>query len=656
MRTTLKRGVGRGADLNGTNGNGHAVFPPAAVSSVVRYGEPPKGRTGLGLLSRFLVGTLLVLVALALAIGGGALLWYHTEIQATHATGPDVKIVQKELNVKVPGQATIALVVGYDQRAGAEYSTVSRSDTVMLIRADPVTKTISLLSFPRDLTVPIYCPAQSYAMPANRINSAYADCGAKGTLDTVKHLTGLPIQYMITVNFHGFKEIVDKLGGIWMDIDRRYYHVNNGSAAENYANINIQPGYQLLTGEQALDFVRYRHTDDDYHRIARQQEFVRALKQQFSRNFDLTKLPSIIHTVTSNVSVYGDYSDSDVLSYAYFAATLPGGHFFQPHIEGITGTSQTYAPTSSITQAVYDFTHPDLALPKAANAAALGIKQKPKTSAPPPAQTTVTVLNGNGVAGSAANGSYLLRQKGYQTVLPPGGAEPNAPTQSYFHSAVYYDPAQTGAKAAAAVLAKLLDPADVAPLPKDPKLRALDPGSMLLVVVGQTFHNQLVATAQTTPVLKHVPASVHYDGTTGLDLLQPFVHRAGFRLEVPTVIANGSVPDTLPGDKAARLYWMDEQKRQKAIRLVFSTGTAGDYWGIEETDMPDPPILDDKSFQRDLKGREFQLYYDGSSLHMVVLRVHDRSYWVVNTLLDSLSNETMLAIAKGLKPLPPPHK
>ena len=67
--------------------------------------------------------------------------------------------------------------------------------------------------------------------------------------------------------------------------------------------------------------------------------------------------------------------------------------------------------------------------------------------------------------------------------------------------------------------------------------------------------------------------------------------------------------------------------------------------------MPDPPILDDKSFQHAIKGREFQLYYTGSHLHMVVLRVHDRSYWVVNTLLDSLSNETMFAIAKGLRPL-----
>jgi hypothetical protein len=78
----------------------------------------------------------------------------------------------------------------------------------------------------------------------------------------------------------------------------------------------------------------------------------------------------------------------------------------------------------------------------------------------------------------------------------------------------------------------------------------------------------------------------------------------------------------------------------------------GDYWGIEETNMPGPPILGDRSFTRKLGGRTFQFYYSGSHLHMIVLRSAKTSYWVVNTLLDSLSNETMLAIAKGLKPLP----
>ena len=493
MRTTLKRGVGRGATQNG--GNGHAIYPPSAVSSVVRYQQPPKTRKGLGIFGRILLFVLLLVVGVGLAAAGGALLWLHESISAVRAHSIDVKQAQKQLNVSRPGHAAIALVIGYDKRLGTDASDISRSDTVMMIRADPATNTISMLSIPRDLGVPIYCPHSGQtSLGVQKVNQAYALCGSAGTVDTVKHFSNLPINYLITVNFHGFKEIVDKIGGIWLDIDRRYYHVNNGTAAQNYANINIQPGYQLVDGENALDFVRYRHTDDDYHRIARQQEFVRALKQQFAHKFSFTELPSIVSTLTKNVEVGGNPSDKTVLSWLLFGMTLPGGHFFQDRIQGVTGDSMTSTAPANIQSALYQFTHPDTGSSKAANAAALGVKVKPKVPpAPAPSKTSVLVLNGNGVAGSAADGAYLLRQRGYVTVLPPGNASPNAPTQGYFHTTIYYDKRQQGSQAAANALSKVIVPSAVGPLPKDPKLRALDPGAMLTVVVGETFHNQLVA-------------------------------------------------------------------------------------------------------------------------------------------------------------------
>jgi polyisoprenyl-teichoic acid--peptidoglycan teichoic acid transferase len=78
---------------------------------------------------------------------------------------------------------------------------------------------------------------------------------------------------------------------------------------------------------------------------------------------------------------------------------------------------------------------------------------------------------------------------------------------------------------------------------------------------------------------------------------------------------------------------------------------SNEYWGVEETDWDDAPVLADKSLTRRIKGRTYDLYYNGPKLHMVVLRTPKANYWVINTLLDRLSNETMLAIAKGLKPL-----
>ena len=98
MRTTLKRGVGRGAGLNGENG--HAVLPPTAVSSVSRYRVPPeKPRTGLGLLGRILLVTLLTVVGVGLAVAGGAVLWYHESLSDIRPHSVDVKVAQKELNV-----------------------------------------------------------------------------------------------------------------------------------------------------------------------------------------------------------------------------------------------------------------------------------------------------------------------------------------------------------------------------------------------------------------------------------------------------------------------------------------------------------------------------------------------------------------------------
>ena len=170
---------------------------------------------------------------------------------------------------------------------------------------------------------------------------------------------------------------------------------------------------------------------------------------------------------------------------------------------------------------------------------------------------------------------------------------------------------------------------------------------MLLFVAGQTFHNSM-ATAPVVEAPTRQPAVVRYDASSGRELLEPYAERVPFRLMVPTVLERASIPDTYGGDTPARLYWITDG--HKAVRLVFRTG-AGEFWGVQQTDWKDAPALDDRSFHHKLKGRDYDLYYSGQHLHMVVLRVGDTSYWVVNTLLDALSNETMIAIAKGLKPL-----
>ncbi len=610
-----------------------------------RVPEPP-GRSGLRVVGKILLWVAIGVTMLAVALVAGIYLWFHESVAAIQAHSEDVKSAQKFLGEPpTPGHAAIALVIGYDHRANETANTPSRSDTVMLLRADPDTKSVSMLSFPRDMIVPIHCPGQSIF--TGKINAAYATCGAKGTVQTVADLTGLPINYLITVNFRGFKQIVNRLGGVWIDVDRRYFNNNAGlSPTFGYAKINLQPGYQLLTGGSALDYVRFRHTDSDLFRVVRQQQFVKGMKYQLAHNFSIAKVPKIIGALTKNIEVGAGggrkVSGKTVLSYAFFAYHLPSGHFFQSQIGGLTGYNDLRTDPSNIQAAVQDWLQPDVEAARVATAVALG--NKVRSSTPTPAQTSVTVLNGNGIEGAAANAGYLLSQRAYRIVPPPDGATGNAPRTNYYSSKVYWNPRVKRSEAAAKSVAKLFAPADAEAMP--PEVRPLGRNAMITVVVGSTFHGTITPAPPIKVPTQREPANVTsnaYDTLTTLKKIQPKV--PGIKLEYPSVIESSSSPDRQKPYYAYRIHEGD-----KAVRLVFRTG-AGAYWGIEETSWGEAPILSDKSVHHILKGRSYDFYYNGPKLHMIVLHERGDTYWVVNSLLDNISNETMIAIAKGLRPL-----
>lgn len=627
------------------NGNGRPVLPPGALSPITIYRQPePPKRGRWAALRTIFAWVLVALLMCAGAVAGGTYLWFHESVASVVATTPDVKVAAKRLDVPLPGEAATALVVGYDARKGIDEGAQARSDTVMLVRADPKADSISLLSFPRDLVVDVTCPgAPSYR---GRINEAYSECGTKGTLETVRELTGLSIHYLITVNFRGFRQMVDSFGGIWMDVDRRYFNDRGGPGG--YATINLFPGYQRLTGYQALDFVRYRHADSDLFRLARQQLFVRNFKSQIRSEFSATTLPKVISTITKNVEVgRGGGRELDgrtVLSYALFAYGLPPGSFYQSRIDGLEGYAELTAPEENIRKAVQEFAHPDVESPEKATAVALGEKPA-KAKVPPPRDTTITVLNGNGVTGAASTATSLLGERGYAMQYPPEGRSADAPNWDYFDTEIAFDPTRAGAKAAALKVATLFGTQKVAPL--TPELEVLANGAMLTVIVGQTFHGTLAAApVDTTPTRQKPNVAPGRDAS--LELLRARRSKVKFPLMVPTVIERSSSIDS---ERPARMYWIDEPDNEhKTIRLTYRTG-ANEYWGVQMTDWEDAPILGEAGVVRTIGGRKYELHYTGPKLHMVVLRENGASYWVVNTLMDALSNETMLAIAKGLKPL-----
>ena len=243
-----------------------------------RDGVPHPGRS---VLIRALIAGILTISLSATAVASAVLLEIDAVIDEFVPEGREA-IDIPEISRAEAGDPRTFLILGSDERYGDRKLKVKpRSDTILLARIDPDTKRIAVMSLPRDLKVKI--PGAG----TGKINSAYEIGGPRKTVSTVKRLfedaTGeeFPINNVINVNFGGFMRAVDYVGGVYVDIDRRYYNDNTTAAAgEAYATIDVQPGYQRLEGQDALDYVRYRHGDNDFFRASRQQDFLRQITHQ----------------------------------------------------------------------------------------------------------------------------------------------------------------------------------------------------------------------------------------------------------------------------------------------------------------------------------------------------------------------------------------
>ena len=199
------------------------------------------------------------------------------------------------------GPQTIA-ILGTDARTGggASEGDPGRSDTTILLRLDPDTDQIAMLSIPRDLKVEI----PGYG--TDKFNAAYSYGGTKLALQTIRDATGLQINHVVNVDFQGFASVVDAIGCVFIDVDREYYNSNEGvPAAEQYAEIDIQAGYQKLCGPDALEYARYRHTDTDLVRSSRQQDLLGEIRNRLS-------FAELIDRRNELIDAFADNTRSDI--------------------------------------------------------------------------------------------------------------------------------------------------------------------------------------------------------------------------------------------------------------------------------------------------------------------------------------------------------
>jgi polyisoprenyl-teichoic acid--peptidoglycan teichoic acid transferase len=230
----------------------------------------------MGTAWRFVVAAILVIGASAATTAVAGLLQVSTLVGdiSIHA---GVKI--KQLTLPKPGQPQTILLIGSDHRATDASFRLSHTDTMLLVRLNSQSSTINVMSIPRDLQVQI----PGYGI--DKINAAYTDGGYSLLLKTIKAnvFPKLHVNHIVDTNFSGFSDLVDAIGCVYSDVDHRYY---NNTLYTHYSSIDIQPGYQKLCGDNqsvsgALPFVRFRHTDTDIVREARQQDFIRWAKAQY---------------------------------------------------------------------------------------------------------------------------------------------------------------------------------------------------------------------------------------------------------------------------------------------------------------------------------------------------------------------------------------
>lgn len=204
-----------------------------------------------------------------------------TEARPDNQGGEEVPAqVDEQVNDK-----QIILVLGGDNRKGE----AGRTDTILLAFLDGKEKTIGILNIPRDTYVHIVGKDIN-----TKINHAFAYGGVDMAKDTVEEFLNIKIDHYVDTNFDGFANLIDALGGIEVDVEKRMYY-----PAEN---IDLYEGLQTLDGEQALAYVRYRSDGlGDLGRVERQQKFLPILADKVMSLSTLWKIPKLVNIFQDNV-------------------------------------------------------------------------------------------------------------------------------------------------------------------------------------------------------------------------------------------------------------------------------------------------------------------------------------------------------------------
>ncbi|HHU77238.1 MAG TPA: LCP family protein [Firmicutes bacterium] len=200
-----------------------------------------------------------------------------------------------------------------------------RSDTMMVMTLNRRSGEISLFSIPRDMRVMIPDHRQ------DKINHAFAYGGVALARKTVEDFLGINIDYYMTTDFDGFENIIEILGGIELDVEKRMYYKGIDVL------IDLQPGLQHLDGDKALQYVRWRSDGEaDFGRVRRQQQFLKALLQEMIAFKNIIKVPRLLPEIAANIK-----TDLELNQAILLANKLKGIDFEQINTFTLPGRPET---------------------------------------------------------------------------------------------------------------------------------------------------------------------------------------------------------------------------------------------------------------------------------------------------------------------------
>ena len=271
-----------------------------------------------GALLRFALGGVIVILFVAATTAVAGLLQFK-QLASDLAATPALK--QARVTIPDPGSAQTILVIGSDHRAGEPWN-AANTDTMMLLRLDPSSSTINVLSIPRDLKVEIPEPG---GLVEAKLNAAYSVGGPNLLIKTIQQnvFSDLQVNHIVDINFAGFRDLVNAIGCVYTDVDHRYY---NNTAVTNYSSIDLQPGYQKLCGSDALSFARFRHSDTDIVRNARQQDFIRWAKDQYSQDQLISNRDMLVRIFGKHTQTDSDLHTTDGLINLFNLVAFMDGH------------------------------------------------------------------------------------------------------------------------------------------------------------------------------------------------------------------------------------------------------------------------------------------------------------------------------------------